>query len=173
MSSKVLVTFGTMTGTTREVAEAIGAELRAGGHAVEVARVDEAKSIDDFDAVVAGTPVMIGMLNGPFRKFMRRNAKKLASKKVAWFLVCGYMNEPTDENVNSARKRVDSISGLVPDANPLATAMFGGAIKTQGSDFERLNPFLKFMSGKIAADMKDGRDWNAIKAWARHLAAKL
>ena len=173
MGLKVLVAFSTATGTTREVAAAIGSELATAGHTVDVMHVDETKGVEDYDAIVAGTPVMMGMLNGRFKRFMRRNAKKLNSKKVAWFLVCGYLCEPTDENLERARKRLAKIQKLSKNVTPVDTAMFGGAIKKEGADFDRLNPFLKSMVRKVAVEMKDGRDWDAIKTWGKNLAAKL
>jgi menaquinone-dependent protoporphyrinogen oxidase len=173
MASKVLVAFATGTGTTREVAEAIGAELTAAGHTVEVKNVSETKDIDDYDAVVAGTPVMMGMINGRFKRFVRRNARRLATKKVVWFLVCGFMNDPTEENVRNARKRLDAIQKLAGNVPAVDTAMFGGAVKTEGADFRRMNPILKSIARKVAADLEDGRDWDAIKAWARGVGGKL
>ena len=173
---RILVAFGTMTGSTREVAEAIGAELRQAGCTVDVKRADEVRKVADYGAVVIGTPVTGGMLNGRVKAFVRRNRKALAGMPAAFFVVCGAMSDPKPENRAMAEKYLVKARALAPDVKPVDTAIFGGAVKADGPDFARLNFIFRAVVKKLAQSpetMKDGRDWNAIRAWARQLGPKL
>lgn len=173
MGSRILVVFGTATGTTREVAGALAEQLRAAGHETDVTRVEEAAGVDGYDGVIAGSPVLWGKANGKLKRFLRKHRKALAEKKLGCFLVCGFMNDPTDENRAKAEKCLNTMVRQVPKAQPVGTAMFGGAIKLEGEDFERMSGLLRKLTKAVSKDMKDGRDWDAIRAWGDELATKL
>jgi len=56
----VLVGYASRMGSTREIAEAIGAELVSRGFTVEVAAAEKAPSARSFDAVVLGSAMYVG-----------------------------------------------------------------------------------------------------------------
>lgn len=173
MSKKVLVAFATVSGTTREVAEAIGGELRLGGHEVDVAQVREVASVAGHAAAVVGTPVMGAMLNGSCKRFLRRHRKSLAKMRVGYFISCGMMSDPTPENIARAESYMAKLRRVVPGVEPVDTALFAGGLKTEGPDFDRANFFLRLIIPKIAAEFRNGRDLTVVRDWARGLIDKL
>ncbi len=58
--NKILVAYTTNSGTTEEVAQAIGEELGKRGNAVDVRRLEEVTSLEGYQAVVVGAPMILG-----------------------------------------------------------------------------------------------------------------
>jgi menaquinone-dependent protoporphyrinogen oxidase len=170
---RVLVAFGTMSGSTREVAEAIAEEVRQAGYETDVKRAPDVKSVKDYAAAVIGGPVMGGMLAGGVPAMIRRNKRALQSMPVALFVTCGAMSDPTEQNKTMAAGYLAKLRKVAPEIAPVDTAVFGGGIKTSGPDFDRAFFFFKFIIPKVAAEFKDGRDFDAIRAWARQVSAKV
>ncbi|MES1248818.1 MAG: flavodoxin domain-containing protein [Actinomycetota bacterium] len=56
----VLVAYASKHGATREIAEALGRDLRSRGIDVDVFRADEVGGLDEYDAVVLGSAVYMG-----------------------------------------------------------------------------------------------------------------
>jgi menaquinone-dependent protoporphyrinogen oxidase len=173
MSSRVLVAFGTMSGSTRAVAEAIADEVRKAGHEVEVHRADDIRSTTAFGAVIAGGPVMGGMLVGGVKGLLRRNRTHLRGVPVALFVTCGAMSDPTDANRALADKYLRSLVAAHAGGTPIDTAVFAGGLMGSGPDFDRAFFLVRLMISKLAATLKDTRDLDQVRAWARGVVAKL
>ena len=56
----ILVAYATKHGSTAEIAEAIGADLRERGHAVDVTSAHDVHDVSTYDAVVVGSAVYLG-----------------------------------------------------------------------------------------------------------------
>ena len=85
-----------------------------------------------------------------------------------------------DKGLNRQSHTVSVISGKdIPEIPILDTGLFGGAVLTNGEDYNKLNFAAKFIikSMKKSVDEKlngnDFRDWEKIKAWANEIAHKL
>ncbi len=57
MSGKVLIAYATRNGSTAEIAEAVGKELKAAGHNVEVKEMKTVTSVEGYTAIVIGAPM--------------------------------------------------------------------------------------------------------------------
>ena len=57
MSKNVLVAYASKSGATAGIAEAIGAELRAHGHDVDVLDVNRVQDLARYDVVVLGSAI--------------------------------------------------------------------------------------------------------------------
>ncbi len=95
MSKKYLIAYGTAAGSTAEVAEAIGEEMRQSGMTVDVQPVEEIRDISEYDGVVIGSAVRIFNLLPKTKKFIRKFKKALKQRPMAYFLVCMTMKEKT------------------------------------------------------------------------------
>lgn len=163
MPEKILVAYGSKAGSTAEVAEAIGEEMRAAGAEVTVQAVESVQEIAAFDAVVLGSAVRAFNLLGVTRRFLRRHKKALQQVPVAYFLVCLTMSEETPENIQRAQ---GFAKPMLKVKEPVSMGLFGGCM-----DPEKLTGFAaKMMQSQAYADF---RDWDAIRAWARETFQKL
>jgi menaquinone-dependent protoporphyrinogen IX oxidase len=62
MTNRILVTYTTMTGSTKGVSEAIGKTLSDLGESVDVIPMREVKDIPVYKAVIAGLPEAIDFI---------------------------------------------------------------------------------------------------------------
>lgn len=164
MPTKVLVAYATWAGSTREVAEYIAKTLDGDQIRVEVQPANQVRTIEEYDAIVLGSPVRATQLHGEARSFARRFAKQLKHKKVAYFLVCLTMGEDTPGNRAAAEKFMQPLLNATPDTRPLSVGLFGGAMFP-----ERITGFWKFMFKNQKPE--DKRDWEAIGRWTASLKA--
>jgi menaquinone-dependent protoporphyrinogen oxidase len=159
---KVLVAGASKYGSTTGVAEAIGEELRAQALDVEVCAPDDVRSLDGFDAVVIGSGVYAGHWLEPAKQLIERHGTELAARPV-WLFSVGPLGEPPkpDEEPVDAQPLID------------ATSAREHRIFTGRLDRARLNVFEKAIVIALRAPEGDFRDWDAIRAWSRGIAAAL
>jgi menaquinone-dependent protoporphyrinogen oxidase len=163
MDKKFLVAYGTAAGSTAEVAEAIGEEMRKAGGQVDVVAVENVKDLSDYDGVIIGSAVRINKLLSKTRKFLRKFRKQLKQLPLAYFLVCMTMAEETDENV---QKATSFAKPLLDFKEPVSLGLFGGCM-----DPEKLTGF--FAKTMQEQPKEDKRDWEKIRVWGEELVDKL
>ena len=79
---KILLTASSRHGSTEEVADVIAAELRQGGHDLEVVRPQEVSSVEGYDAFVVGSAVYMTSWTEEAVDFTRRFREGLTGKPV-------------------------------------------------------------------------------------------
>lgn len=163
MFKKFLIAYGSAAGSTAEVAQAIGEEMQKEGAQVDVKPVEEVKDIRGYDGVVVGSSVRIMKLLGKTRRFLRKHRKQLRQLPLAYFVSCGTMKEPTQENIE---KNKSFIEPMLKIKEPLSLGLFGGCF-----DPEKMTGiFAKTMQNE---PKEDSRDWEKIRAWGREILPKL
>ncbi len=159
MSKKYLIAYGTAAGSTAEVAEAIGEEMRQSGMTVDVQPVEEIRDISVYDGVVIGSAVRIFNLLPKTKKFIRKFKKALKQRPMAYFLVCMTMKEKTEENISKTKEFAKPLLEL---KEPVSLGLFGGCM-----DPDKLTGmFAKTMQSQ---PKEDKRDWEEIRAWGKDL----
>ena len=172
---KVLVTYSSGYGATKEVAEKIAEIL---GHTsslvVTVKSIDDVFDIHAFDAVIVGSSVRADRPLANVRDFFARYNSELAQKHLAIFAVC--LAAHCEEGCHRVKNEyIAQITEKYPRIKPICTKAFAGKI-----DFDQLNPvmqrLMKSVLKKIGITTEgsiDIRNWDVIEAWAVELGERL
>jgi menaquinone-dependent protoporphyrinogen oxidase len=186
--SKVLVVYGSRHGGTQGIAERIGEVLRTGGLEAVVTAAEQAgqQDVQTADAFVVGSGVYMGSWLNEALDFLRRNEAQLAARPTWLFSsgpLLGSSKEqpdadpltnalgPTDGPGSGGRKKIEEISAGV---HPRDHRVFLGAFDPDDPPraiSERLVRMMPAAKGVLPPG--DFRDWDAIEAWAREIAAEL
>ena len=164
MSKRILVGYATRKGSTIGVAEAIGATLGSRGFSVDVKPLADNPTLVGYDAAVIGSAVNGAKWLPEAVGFVKANRKPLGSLPLAVFCVhamnCGW-------DVKETTKRqayIDEVRALVHASHE---AYFAG----RGPTAQDTSALMLWLYRTFGGDIEgDGRDWNAIRAWARELA---
>ena len=105
---RTLVVYGTKSGCTKEIAEAIGAELTAKGATVDVVAAEQAGDPSGYDSVVVGSGVRAGNWHASARQWVEHNAAALRERPIALFS-CGLIPARVPEGVAKGKAYTDSI----------------------------------------------------------------
>jgi menaquinone-dependent protoporphyrinogen oxidase len=165
MNEKILVAYATRTGTTQEVAQAIGEVLAEKGAAVDVRNVREIDDPTTYQALVLGSGVRAGNLMPEAVEFVEANQRALEQMPAAYFVVCATLQEDTEENRQVVAGYLDPLRELV---EPVTEGLFAGAIERS-----KLSLPLRLMLKAMKAEDGDWRDWDAIRTWAAEVYPSL
>jgi menaquinone-dependent protoporphyrinogen oxidase len=190
--TKVLVAFASSSGSTAEVAKAIGEELAQSGLVVDVAAIRDVASLTGYDAVVVGAPMIVGW-HRDGKRFLRKHRRTLQRLPLAIFVMAMSLTRTNDEPLGvpvvldselprpprvdgrlDLRERYARLSNYVKPilkaagpAKPVSVGVFAGRI-----EYGRLRWWaVLFAMVVIRAEARDRRNWPAIRAWAASLPA--
>lgn len=165
MAGKILIAYATRHGSTAEIAEAIGKELKAAGHSVEVKEMKTVTSVEGYTAIVIGAPMYMAKYIEA-KKFVDRFREKIAGLPVAAFAV-GLAAVSKDPRLIDETK--NALQGSLDPIQPVAATLFAGRLEPAKISFITRKMVEHF--GKVPA--ADYRDWDAIATWGREVAGKL
>lgn len=166
MSASVLVAYATKYGSTQEVAKAVAETLRDSGLTVDVRPMREVRSLEGYGAIVMGAALYMFRWHKDARRFLSRNRKDLEKLPVAVFAL-GPVHEPHDEKEwQDSSAQLDKELAKFPWFKPEKVEIFGGKFDPAKLGF----PINKLAGNEPASDI---RDWDAIRAWAHDLEARL
>ena len=194
-AKKILVAYTTNSGTTADVAQAIGEELGKDGTPVDVRRIEEVTSLDSYTAVVVGGPMIMGW-HGTAMKFVKKHQPALSRVPVAYFLTAMSLTRTGETSVDGVPIYVDAMLAkepknaarldfkeryatttnylrpvlkAAPSVKPVSVGFFGGKL-----ELYRLNLWQKlFVLLIIQAQPGDFRHWPVIREWAAGLRPTL
>lgn len=170
-TERILVTYATRTGSTRGVAEAIGAVLAESGAAVDIVPMREVGDLTPYTAVVAGSAIQAKQWLPEAMDFIRTNRTALSCRPFAAFLVCMTLAMRQGENYRGFVS--DFLAPVRAMVRPVSEGLFAGSldIGRMPSLFDRLQFQISVWAGVWSPG--DHRDWDAIRAWARDLGPQL
>lgn len=188
---KILVAYTTNAGSTAEVAQVIAEELGRGGNSVDLRRLEEVRSVDEYDAVVVGAPMILGWSRTAVR-FLKRHQQSLASRPVACFCTLLSLTQTNPMTIDGIPVCIDPALPTPPknpqrlsiketyatlnnylrpirkaasSIRPVSVAMLGGKL-----ELFRLKWWQAlFVMAIIQARPGDQRNWDFIRAWASGL----
>ncbi len=191
--NKILVAYATLSGTTAEVAQAVGEEVVKAGVPVDVLPIKQVKTPEGYDGVVVGGPMIAGYHRDALG-FLRRHRKALAGVPVAVFVTAMSLTTPgvtalegvplcvddalpkpparpgklsLRENYTRVENYARPIIGALRPAKPVGIAFFGGRL-----EYGRLPKWaVLFAMLIIQAPAGDKHNWPFICQWAAGLPA--
>ena len=164
-TDRVLVAYGTKHGATAEIAEAIAKWLSSAGIEVDAQRARQVRSLDPYRAVVLGSAVYVGRWRSDAMRLLRR--PELREREV-WLFSSGPVGEDKGDPEQRERlTRPRRVQRIAADLGAHEHVVFGGMV-ADDAGFIR-----KRMARNMPPELRDRRDWGAIQAWARTIAAAL
>lgn len=164
MSKKVLVAYASVSGSTGEVAEAIGQVLgKQEGVTVEVRRVRDVTDIGVYSAVVLGSSIRVGKWLPEAIQFLETHQESLGQVPVAYFTTCLTMVNDTEDSRRTVLAYMEPVLQKSAEIKPVGLGLFAGS----------LDPNRPLVMQTDLAPQGDYRDWEAIRAWAEEVAPAL
>jgi menaquinone-dependent protoporphyrinogen oxidase len=157
----LLIAVASKHGSTQGIGAAIADELRAAGLDATLADITTVSSIDDYDAVIIGSAVYMGNWMSEARQFVETHASELSAKPV-WLFSSGPIGSDT-EGAEPPR-----VTDLAERLGARDHVVFAGRLERDDLSLgERL------VTRVVKAPEGDYRDWDAIRTWAKGIAAVL
>jgi menaquinone-dependent protoporphyrinogen oxidase len=150
----VLVSFASKHGATAEIADTIAETLCECGIDVDCVEARDVESLDGYDAVVLGSAVYFGRWRREARHFLHHFADTLAARPL-WVFSSGPVGDQSEKDskwLEPARMMAE-VEGLGAREH----VVFGG----------------RSTSKAVPEPLRDLRDWDEIRDWARRIAADL
>jgi menaquinone-dependent protoporphyrinogen oxidase len=160
MPARVLVAYASKLGSNAEIAEAIATVLRDSGHHASAVPVREVKALDGWDAVILGSAIYAAHWQKDARRFAARFHDTLQVRPL-WLWGSG----PLDTRLARAGLPITAHGAAITgDLGARDHRTFGGRLaKDAPIDPQVLKTH----------PIGDFRDWEAIGAYARQIAAEL
>ncbi|TXT53293.1 MAG: hypothetical protein BAJALOKI1v1_2540002 [Promethearchaeota archaeon] len=176
--AKVLILYGTRFGSTEEIAQELGKVLNENEIDTQIINLETTKrkdlpNLDEFTGILLGSSIKIGKWTKNARKFLKKFAEKLKSKKdgLGVFVSCGDGGNPEKREqarTNYIKKKLDS-----NNINAVMIEAFGG--KLDLTEDSKLGNMAKKMIMMAAAedpnikpnDPNDLRDWDRIREFGK------
>lgn len=162
---KILVTYASKYGSTREVAEAIAKYMETKDYSLSVLPLGKVRSLSGIDAVIMGAPFYMFRWHKDAILFLARFAEKLPKIPTAVFAL-GPFHDVESEWLEIG-SQLDKELARFPWFHPVEAKLFGGKFDPVSLTFPfNLIPALKEMPAS------DIRDWAAIDTWAQTIHDK-
>ena len=159
----ILIAVATRHGSTREIADAIAAELRGTGHTVQVQDITDGLVLENHTAVVIGSAVYMGSWLPEAAQFIEDHHVQLRGKAV-WLFSSG----PLGSEDPKLHGDPAQISKLIESTGARGHRTFVGKL-----DSHRLSLGERFVTKMVNAPEGDFRDWDAVRGWADEIAGAM
>ena len=190
--SNILIAFSTNSGSTAEIADAVAGQLIRDGHTAEVKPIPDVTTLDNYDAVIVGAPMIFGW-HATARRFVRKFQEELANKKVAYFACAMSLTEVPGDHLPDVPLTIDPSLAAAPQKSGKLSikerfTSRGYYLKPMLSAASAVKPLnIAFFNGKlemfrlkwwqaafvmivIQAAAGDYRDWEVIKTWSKSIS---
>lgn len=170
MQPKVLIAYVTRSGSTEDVAEAIGTTMVEAGVLVDVKPTAAVDAIAEGTPVILGAALYVGHFPKEFHGFLNRFQRELENAR-PWIFVLG----PTDKDpkhFTQAEEQARKELAKYPWLHAADVRVMGG--KFDPHHLKLTFPFnlvMKFPGNPMRKmPPSDTRDWEWIRRWAQSIA---
>lgn len=160
---KLLVTYASKYGSTAEIAEVIGKELRKRGQEVDVQPVGAVVDPAQYDGFVIGSALYAGGWMNAAAEFLDSNQALLAARPV-WLFSSGPTGEGDPNDILEGWSFPENLLPLVETIKPKDVILFHGNI-----DLDKLSPGERMIIKSVKATVGDYRDWLVVRSWTSTL----
>jgi menaquinone-dependent protoporphyrinogen oxidase len=131
------------------------------------------RTLEGYRAVVLGAALYIGRWHKDVQRFLSLHQQALTQRPVAIFTLGPTQPDEDEKEWEEVHAQLDRELAKYPWLTPVALELFGG--KYDPAKLRFLDKLLASLPASPLHQMpaSDVRDWTAIRAWARELAAKL
>jgi menaquinone-dependent protoporphyrinogen oxidase len=159
VADRVLVAYGSLAGSTAEIAAEIGKVLGSDGTQVDVIAAGRVADLSPYRAVVVGTAIRSFKSKPEVVRFAQEHQEELRRVPVALFGVGTYLDFESDPGKAASEPCLAVLRDLL---QPVAITGFKGAM---------IGARLSLPWRLLAATQRQGdwRNWEAIRAWAESL----
>jgi len=165
MADRILVAYATRYGSTAEVAEVIGEELRKESVAVDVRSVNDLEDLSPYRAAIIGSPIYMGKWLPETQVFIEKNQQILRTIPVAYFAVGLTASGDDPDLLRKAEASMDQVRMLV---NPVEIGVFPGRLES-----DRLSLADRTIIKLVGSKAGDFRNLDAVRAWAQAVREKI
>jgi menaquinone-dependent protoporphyrinogen oxidase len=164
----ILVAFASQQGSTRGIAEAIAARLRAAGHAVDVSPAADVGDPNSYDAVVLGSAIHDGSWLTEATAFVGRHRGALAERPL-WLFSVGSLGSDRGWPLGAiAEWQPKDLAALRQTLHPRGFRAFAGVV-----DRGLVPAAVRLLLSAIGIRFGDARNWADVDAWADGIAGQL
>ena len=164
MVKKILVTYASRSGSTAEIATAIGKRLSEDGTHVDVLSMQEVNDLSGYHAVIAGSAIRSRAWLPEAMQFIGSHRAELSKKPFATFTVCITLAMSNSEQYRKAVS--DWIRPVRTQVKPISEGLFAGRLDFSKLAFNWDTLKLRAVVALRIFPKEDRRDWKAIAAWA-------
>jgi menaquinone-dependent protoporphyrinogen oxidase len=162
MGMRILVAAASKHGSTAEIATALAAAMRHRGAQVDVVPPEQVGSVDEYNAVVLGSPVYRFRWLRAARAFVRAHEDALRDRDVFLF---------SSVPVTNGLRAPNSSYGVSSVEN--RTGARGHRMLTGKLDPSRLGAGERAIARMWGVKAGDFRDWDAIGSWATEIVDRV
>lgn len=168
MNMKLLVTYASKYGATREIAEKIVNVLQQSGLQADLAPVKEVRELSEYQAVILGSAVYVGKWQKDAAEFLQKNENTLAQLPV-WLFSSGPTGEGDPAELLEGWRLPVELQPITERIRPRDIAVFGGYINPDKVNFIEKTA----VKNIVKKPFGDFRDWDRIIGWADTVAEAL
>lgn len=165
MDEKILVTYASKYGATKEIAEKIGEVLHQAGSQVDVLPVGSIQNLNPYQVVVFGSAIYVGNWPKEAVTFLRANEQGLADRSF-WLFSSGPSGEGDPVELVEGKRVPEAMKPVVDRIQPRDVKIFHGNI-----NLEKINFIEKWaVKNVVKKPFGDFRDWDSIISWTTTIA---
>ena len=162
MSTKVLITYATTHGSTKEIAEVITDTIRNRGIEADIQPIRKVKSLESYSLVMLGAPLYMFRWHKDAHRFLKKHQQVIKNGLPVAVFAGGPLEPATDKEWQDVNDQLDKALAKHPWFKPHSVQIVGGKFNPEELRFPyNMVPVMRNLE---ACDL---RDWEAIRSWAR------